>query len=79
MVDWPGELGVDVRVEPSTKSKDPQYSIAMKKLFVNQKRTVNVLFTVNAAQPLPQLDVRAVAIYTRYILLIEEGGVVHQL
>ena len=73
MVNWPGELGFDVRVEPSTKSKDPQYSIAMKKLFVNQKRTFNVLFTVNAAQPLPQLDVRAVAVYTRYIWFIEEG------
>ena len=63
MVDWPGELGFDVRVEPTTKSRDAQYSIALEKLFVNQKRTVNMLFTVNAAQPLPQLDVRAVAIY----------------
>jgi len=64
MVDWPGELGFHVRVEPTTKSRDAQYSIALEKLFVNQKRTVNMLFTVNAAQPLPQLDVRAVAIYT---------------
>jgi len=64
MEDWQGEFGFDVRVEPSTKSKDPQYSIAMTKLFVNQKRTVNVLFKVNAAQPMPQLDVRAVAVYT---------------
>ena len=77
MVDWPGELGFDVRVEPTTKSRDAQYSIALEKLFVNQKRTVNMLFTVNAAQPLPQLDVRAVAIYTRYTWLIEEGEIVH--
>ena len=64
MQDWPGELGFDVRVEQSTRSKDPHYSAAMRKLFVNQKRTVNVLFTVTSV--LPHLDVRAVAVYTRY-------------
>ena len=62
MQDWPGELGFDVRVEQSTRSKDPHYSVAMRKLFVNQKRTVNVLFTVNSV--LPHLEVRAVAVYT---------------
>ena len=63
MQDWPGDLGFDVRVEQSTRSKDPHYSVAMRKLFVNQKRTVNVLFTVTSV--LPHLDVRAVAVYTR--------------
>lgn len=61
--DWPGQLGFDVRVQPSSKSKDPHYSDALNKLFVNQKRTVNVLFTVNSV--FPQLQVRAVAVYTR--------------
>ena len=60
--DWPGDLGFDVRVEQSTRSKDPHYSAAMRKLFVNQKRTVNVLFTLNSA--VPGLEVRAVAVYT---------------
>ena len=69
MQDWPGDLGFDVRVEQSTRSKDPHYSVSMKKLFVNQKRTVNVLFTVTSASVLPQLDVRAVAVYTRFVLL----------
>lgn len=65
---WPGELHYGFRVVPATKSKDAHYSASLNKLFINQNRSVKLMFRVRPEHQVEMLPlglfIRALVVYT---------------